>query len=169
MQYSFRKAKPEDQNQIWDILQTGIKRRKAEGSNQWQDGYPNPDVVNSDIEKGYGYVLSDDDAVIGYCAILINDEPEYDRLRGEWLSNEDFVVYHRVAIHENYLGKGLAGKMLLHIEEFAKANNIRSLKADTNFDNIGMLKLFEKQGYSYCGEVTFRGSVRKAFEKVLTS
>lgn len=169
MQYSFRKAKPEDQNQIWDILQTGIKRRKAEGSNQWQDGYPNPDVVNSDIEKGYGYVLTDGEAVIGYCAILINDEPEYDRLRGEWLSNEDFVVYHRVAIHENYLGKGLAGKMLLHIEEFAKANNIRSLKADTNFDNIGMLKLFEKQGYSYCGEVTFRGSVRKAFEKVLTS
>lgn len=169
MQYSFRKAKPEDQDQIWDILQTGIKRRKAEGSNQWQDGYPNLDVVNSDIEKGYGYVLTDGEAVIGYCAILINDEPEYDRLRGEWLSNEDFVVYHRVAIHENYLGKGLAGKMLLHIEEFAKANNIRSLKADTNFDNIGMLKLFEKQGYSYCGEVTFRGSVRKAFEKVLTS
>lgn len=169
MQYSFRKAKPEDQDQIWDILQTGIKRRKAEGSNQWQDGYPNLDVVKSDIEKGYGYVLTDGEAVIGYCAILINDEPEYARLRGEWLSNEDFVVYHRVAIHEKYLGKGLAGKMLLHIEEFAKANNIRSLKADTNFDNIGMLKLFEKQGYSYCGEVTFRGSVRKAFEKVLTS
>jgi hypothetical protein len=30
-----------------------------------------------------------------------------------------------------------------------------------------MLKLFEKLGYQYCGEVYFRGSARKAFEKVI--
>lgn len=169
MEYSFRKAKPEDQSQIWDILKAGIKRRKEEGSNQWQDGYPNPDVVDADIENGYGYVLTDGDAVIGYCAILINDEPEYARLQGKWLTDEDFVVYHRVAISENYLGKGLAQKMLMHVEDYARKNTIRSVKADTNFDNKGMLKIFEKLGYSYCGEVTFRGSVRKAFEKVLRS
>jgi hypothetical protein len=30
-----------------------------------------------------------------------------------------------------------------------------------------MISIFEKAGYTYCGEVYFRGSPRKAFEKVL--
>lgn len=168
MQYSFRKAEPKDLDQIWDVLQAAIKRRKEEGSNQWQDGYPNPEVVKADIRKESGYVLTDGETVAGYCAILINDEPEYANLRGEWLTEGDFVLYHRVAVAEKYLGQGLAQQMLKHVEDFARANNISSVKADTNFDNAGMLRIFEKQGYAYCGEVTFRGTPRMAFEKVLT-
>jgi hypothetical protein len=40
--YNFRKATPPEIPQIWDILQQAIIRRKNDGSNQWQDGYPNP-------------------------------------------------------------------------------------------------------------------------------
>jgi hypothetical protein len=35
----------------FDILQQAIARRKADGSNQWQDGYPNPEVILNDITK----------------------------------------------------------------------------------------------------------------------
>lgn len=167
MEYSFRQAQPEDVAQIWEILADAIQRRKEEGSEQWQDGYPNPSVVKADIEKGNGYVLVDGDVVVGYCAILINDEPEYAAIKGSWLTDGDFVVYHRVAVAEDYLGKGLAQKMMLHIEEFAREHHIQSVKADTNFDNAGMLYIFQKLGYTYCGEVTLRGTPRKAFEKVL--
>ena len=79
----------------------------------------------------------------------------------------DFVVFHRVAIAETHLGKGFAKVLFTFIEEFAKDNNILSVKADTNFDNGAMLSLFDKSGYVYCGEVHFRGSPRKAYEKVL--
>ena len=167
MEYTFRKAVPAELDQIWEILEGGIARRKAEGSNQWQDGYPNPDVVRNDIEKGYGFVLADGSTIVGYCAVLINDEPAYADIQGKWLTEGDFVVYHRVAISDKYLGKGLAQVMLKHIEAFARQHHIKSLKADTNFDNAGMLKIFEKLGYVYCGEVVFRDSPRKAFEKVL--
>jgi GNAT superfamily N-acetyltransferase len=167
MNINFRKAKSSEISEIWNILNQAIARRKTDGSNQWQDGYPNEDSINSDIEKDAGFVLTENDIVIGYCAILINDEPEYANIQGEWLTNGDFVVYHRVAIAEGHLGKGLARKMLNFIEEFALENKIHSIKADTNFDNGAMLALFEKLGYVYCGEVFFRGSARKAFEKVL--
>lgn len=167
MEYTFRQAQQVDASQIWGILARAIQRRKDDGSNQWQDGYPNPSVVKADIEKGNGYVLVDGDTIAGYCAILINDEPEYAKLRGKWLTEGDFVVYHRVAVSENYLGKGLAQKMLLHIEDFARQHYIYSVRADTNFDNPGMLNIFKKLGYTYCGEVIFRGAARKAFEKVL--
>ncbi|MDQ4141497.1 MAG: GNAT family N-acetyltransferase [Bacteroidota bacterium] len=167
MNYQFRKAIPSEIPQIWDILQQAIKRRKEDGSNQWQDGYPNPEVIKKDINKEAGFVLTEGETIIGYSAVMVNDEPEYQKIKGKWLTNDDFVVVHRVAISDKYLGKGLAKKILSFIEEFALRKNIYSIKADTNFDNIAMLKIFEKLGYSYCGEVYFRGSPRKAYEKVL--
>jgi GNAT superfamily N-acetyltransferase len=167
MNYNFRKATLSEINPIWDILQQAIVRRKNDGSNQWQDGYPNLEVVQKDIEKEAGYVLTEGETIVGYIAVLINDEPEYAKLKGEWLTNDDFVLFHRVAIAENYLGKGLAKMMINHIEDFAVENNIKSIKADTNFDNDAMLNIFEKLGYKYCGQVHFRGNPRRAFEKVL--
>jgi GNAT superfamily N-acetyltransferase len=167
MSYSFRKATLNETPQIWEILKDAIARRKRDGSDQWQNGYPSVTSIEMDIAKDTAYVLIDGDTIIGYCAVLVNDEPEYANIKGKWLTNGDFVVYHRVAISENYLGRGLAQKMLRCIEDIAIAKNIKSIKADTNYDNIGMLRIFEKLGYAYCGEVTFRGSSRKAFEKVL--
>lgn len=167
MEYTIKKATLSDIPAIWEILQHAIQKRKEEDSNQWQDGYPNPEVIKSDIEAGVGYVILSDHEIAGYCAIMINDEPEYENIEGEWLTNADFVVFHRVAISKHHLGKGLARKMFEFIEQFALDNNIKSVKADTNFDNGPMIHLFEKTGYQYCGEVHFRGSPRKAYEKVV--
>lgn len=169
MIYNLRRAKLDEVSQIWEILKGAIQRRKEEGSNQWQDGYPNTEVITSDIDKNIGFVLTEDDIVIGYVAILINDEPEYENIEGEWLSKSDFVVFHRVAISQNHLGKGLAKKMFHFIEEYALNNDIYSVKADTNHDNGAMLSIFEKTGYKFCGLVYFRGSPRRAYEKVLST
>ena len=167
MNYHFRKAELSEMAPIWEILQQAILRRKEDGSNQWQDGYPNPAVIQKDIEKGEGFVLVADEAIVGYSAVIINDEPAYEQIEGNWLTNDDFVVIHRIAISEKYLGKGLAKMIIKYIEDFALSNNIYSIKADTNFDNITMMKIFESSGYTLCGEVYFRGSSRKAYEKVL--
>ncbi len=167
MNLQFRKATIHEIPQIWEILQKAIERRKQDGSNQWQDGYPNPEIVKSDIENEAGYVLLDGETIVGYWAMMINDEPAYNDIQGNWLSTRDFVVFHRVAICANYLGRGLAKKMLNYIDAFALKHQIYSVKADTNYDNIAMMRVFEKSGYVYCGEVFFRGSPRKAYEKVL--
>lgn len=163
----FRKATTTDLPDIWTILQHAIAHRKKDGSNQWQDGYPNLQVVQKDVDAGAGFVLADGENIIGYTAIMINDEPEYAKIKGEWLSDKDFVVFHRLAVSENCMGKGMAKKIIEFVEKFALENNIFSVKADTNYDNIAMLKIFEKSGYTFCGEVYFRGGERRAFEKIL--
>jgi RimJ/RimL family protein N-acetyltransferase len=167
MDYHFRPAKYSEASQIWQILKDAIKRRKKDGSNQWQDGYPNMEVVKSDIENKIGFVLTQNDTIIGYTAVIINDEPDYINIEGRWLSDQDFVVYHRVAVSEEFLAKGMAKKMIKLIEKYALSKNIYSLKADTNHDNIPMMKIFEKLGYSFCGIVYIRTSPRRAYEKVL--
>lgn len=165
--YTFRKATLEDKEIIWNLLKQAIKRRKEDGSNQWQDGYPNEAIVENDIKNEFGYVLLDKEKVIGYSAVIINNEPEYEKIIGKWITNNDFVVVHRIVIAEEYLGQGLSKTILKHIEDFALKNKINSIKVDTNFDNFAMIKIFESLGYIYCGEVFFRGSPRRAYEKVI--
>lgn len=168
MDYLFRKATQNDLPEIWTIIQQAIIRRETDGSDQWQDGYPNELIISKDITEEHAYVLSNENEIVGYIAILINDEPAYNNIEGKWLTQDDFVVVHRLAIADDFLGKGLAQRLLKHTEKLAIKNKIYSLKIDTNFDNIAMLKILEKMGYTHCGEVTFsNGNRRKAFEKVL--
>lgn len=43
------------------------------------------------------------------------------------------------------------------------------MNVDTNFNNKPMLRILEKLGYTYCGDVYFWGSARRAYENVLGS
>ncbi|WP_277110621.1 GNAT family N-acetyltransferase [Chryseobacterium taklimakanense] len=163
----FRKATQDDADKIWKILRQAIDRRRRDGSLQWQNGYPNPETVNSDIEKQIGFVLTESDRVVAYCAVLLNDEPAYENIEGKWLSDGDFNVVHRVAVSDEVAGKGYATEIFRRIEDFSRQNGIFSVKVDTNFDNAAMLHILKKLGYTYCGEVYLSGGVRKAFEKLI--
>ncbi len=167
MVYSFRNAKATELPDIWTIMQQAIAKRKNDGSQQWQDGYPNPEIIKEDIEKHSAFVLVTNNSIAGYVSIAISNEPAYNNIEGQWLTHNDYVVFHRLAIAKQYLGKGLGKKIMAYIEKYALQNNVLSIKADTNFDNSAMLSLFEKYGYTYCGKVFFRNSPRNAYEKTL--
>lgn len=162
-----RQANADDRDTIWNILQQAIERRKQDGSSQWQQGYPNLETVETDIAKGYGYVMTVNGEIAVYTALILNDEPAYSTIEGAWLSHGEFVVVHRVAIDKKFAGRGLAKILFDKIEDFTRSHGIQSIKVDTNFDNIPMLKILESKGYSYCGEVFLAGGVRKAYEKLI--
>ena len=162
-----RKALENELTTIWEIMQYAIERRRLDGSRQWQDGYPNPDSIRADFEKGYSYVVEEDGVLLAYGAIIFDVEPAYNAIEGQWLTDGEYVGVHRVGASPRAKGKGIARFFFTELEEIAKANNVYSVKVDTNFDNGPMLHILDKLGYTYCGEVYFRGSARKAFEKVL--
>lgn len=165
---NLRQATTADAAKIWEILQFAIESRRLDGSQQWQNGYPNQDSVRDDIEQGVGYVLEHEGEIASYCAALFNDEPAYDDIDGAWLTNGDFLVVHRVAVSKTMKGKGMSEKLFVALEDLAKTNNVFSIKVDTNFDNGAMLYILKKLDYTYCGEVILKGAPRKAFEKVLS-
>ncbi|WP_413531813.1 N-acetyltransferase family protein [Empedobacter brevis] len=165
---NLRQGTLEDIDRIWEILQQAIQKRKEEGSKQWQNGYPNVDVVKNDISKGFGYVIENKDKfIIGYVAIIDEIEPAYTAIEGKWLNDEPYIVIHRLAIAQDITIKGMGTWTMKEIEKVAIAKKIHAIKVDTNFDNIGMLRVFEKLGYHYCGEVYFNNSARKAFQKIV--
>lgn len=162
-----RKAASSEVPKIWQILQEAIDRRKQEGSKQWQSGYPNERSVANDLTNGYSYVLADEDEIMAYAAIIFDGEPAYEAIRGNWLTDGTYVTIHRVATSGAFLGKGMATKLFKMIEDLSLKEQIYSIRVDTNFDNIPMLKILSKLNYTYCGEVFFDGEARKAYEKVI--
>lgn len=162
-----RKADTSDAIRIWKILQQAIEQRKQDGSDQWQNGYPNEQTVQNDIAEGIGYVLIENDQIIAYAAIIFGIEPAYTEIKGKWLSNDDYVVVHRVATSNEVKGRGIATQLFRMIEDLAIREKVFSIRVDTNFDNIPMLKILDRLDYTYCGEIFFNGASRKAYEKTI--
>lgn len=162
-----RKATLSEVPQIWEIIQDAIEQRRLEGSTQWQDGYPNETSIKNDINNAFGYVLTENESILCYAAIIFDIEPAYEEIEGQWLTNGDYVVVHRVAVSKLAKGKGIATILFQKIEDLAIHQNVYSIKVDTNFDNVPMLKILDKLNYTYCGEVYFRGAARRAYEKKL--
>lgn len=160
-----RKAQESELETIWEIIQFAIEQRRADGSEQWQDGYPNRATIRSDFDQGYAYVLEDDAVVLVYAAIIFEREEAYENIVGKWLTQGDYAVLHRVAASPRAKGRKAGTRLFQLAEELCLVKGIHSIKVDTNFDNGPMLKLLENLKYTYCGEVFFQGAPRKAFEK----
>ncbi|WP_392436552.1 GNAT family N-acetyltransferase [Cruoricaptor ignavus] len=160
-------AKNEQADLIWKILQHGIRLRAESGSDQWQDGYPNPEVVADDIAKNQAFLLLENGVAVAYAALVPAPDPNYEYIFGEWLSDGNYIAVHRLAVAEGQQGRGLAGIFLNMAEGYALENQFKSIRLDTNFDNLAMLKTAEKLGYKFCGKVMQRSGERLAFEKLL--
>ncbi len=75
------------------------------------------------------------------------------------------MVVHRLAVADEMKHQGLAKRFMLQAEEISRNKGIYAFRIDTNFDNQYMLRLIDSLGFSYSGEVSYRGDKRKAFEK----
>jgi GNAT superfamily N-acetyltransferase len=162
-----RKANFSELSKIWEILQQAIEQRKQDGSNQWQNGYPNEKIVRDDFDKGNAYVLIEKNEIISCAAIIVGADPNYKEIKGKWLTVDNYATVHRVAVIDAVKGKGVATQLFKLVEKLCIEKKVSSIRADTNFDNVQMLKILDKSGYTYCGEILVSSAPRKGYEKLL--
>lgn len=165
----FRKMLAEDINQVMEVIEQGRAYLKSSGVDQWQNGYPNEEIIKEDIADGIGYVLEYDGKVVGTVAASFGGEPWYNNIYdGKWITNDDFLVIHRLAVSDGVRGKGAALEILRQTEEMCLQRGVRSIKIDTHEDNVIMQKFVKKYGFEYCGMVILGSEgERLCFEKVL--
>lgn len=165
----FRQAKISDLDQIVEIIELSKKYLKETKVDQWQDGYPAKEDLRRDIESGNSYVLTNKDEIIATTVISLDGESTYNSIfNGEWITNEEYIVMHRVAVHEKYKGKGIFKELIKEAESLALNKGIFSIKIDTHRDNISMQKALLKSSFEKCGIIYLNdGSERIAFEKVI--
>lgn len=163
--YVFREARPHDVSVIGRIFNDAVARMLSEGKRQWNENYPTPMHALADINSHNGYVLENNGTVVAYGAVIFTGEAAYDNLNGEWLTDEPYVVVHRMAVALHAQCQGIARRFLKAVERLAAEKGIGSFRIDTNFDNDRMLRLLDTCGFEHCGKITYESGERIAFEK----
>lgn len=165
-----RKAEKKDIDAICVIIDEAKALLKSRGINQWQNGYPNREVVEEDIQQGIAYV-ADDGEVCGFCVVVFGEDPNYQTiLDGEWKNSKEYAAVHRVCVSERIRGKGTAGELFHFAQEFCEKNGLRDIKIDTHPQNMAMQSALKKFGFEYCGKIHLvspleRGAERYAYQK----
>jgi len=161
-----RHAETADIPAIMEIISQAKAQMRRLGSGQWGDGYPSREHITDDITHGYGYVMTDETGVIAYMAISFDGEPAYAPLDRP---GEDvrYVTAHRLAVADRAKRRGVATVFMRQAENIAREKGVRLFRADTNFDNTYMLRLFATLRFEYCGKIVYPSGERLAYEKQL--
>lgn len=131
-----RRAQNSDVDKIVQILNDAISFLKESGSSQWQSGYPNRETVEEDIEKQVAWVLTVDNEVAGYAAVVIGREPTYADIEGKWENNVDtYATIHRIAVSSKFRGMHLSQFFLSNIISLTYAQGIHNFRIDTSRKN----------------------------------
>ena len=142
---------------IMSMIYEGRKHIQTYGIPQWINGYPSKELISDDINSGKGYLLIEDDEIVGYF-VKVDYDSCYDVIEGKWLNDSPYVAIHRTVT--KYFNNGLGSKMFDEIKK-----EYSHIRVDTHEGNISMNKCLLKNGFTYCGVIhTSDGSPRNAYE-----
>ena len=153
-------------HEIVRIIEQARCRMKAQGIDQWQDGYPDEATIRNDKRKKQAHIFYKLLEPAAYAAIVFDKDPYYEKIDGKWLSDgEPYVTVHRIAVADEFLGLDLARHILKFAERKARSKGVQWFRIDTHHDNIPMRNLIRDFGFTLCGIVQVRDGQRLAYEK----
>ena len=160
-----RFALMDEAEQCYQCIEDARAYHKSLGFEQWHPDYPTLDTIKNDIRNGIGFVFSEDDNhIIGYTCIIIGDEPAYHVIEGAWKTDLPYAVVHRMAFSEGCRGKGLSKEAFSLIKNYCNQNRTFAIRVDTQEENKPMQRVLTREGFEYCGSITFDGGPKLAYE-----
>ena len=158
-----RKATYGDLKKLMEIFEKAKAIMRSCGNlQQWNNGYPAPEIVNADIDNGNCYVLCDKDEIIGTMALIQGPDPTYAYIEGEWPDQEPYYVIHRIATSAP--GRNAAKAMLDWAFEHIAPKGFHVIRIDTHADNRIMHHILPKYGFTRCGVIYLEdGDPRDAY------
>ncbi len=168
-EFDIRPAIQADLPAIRVIIAAAQAFLRAQGVDQWQNGYPDDAALLRDIASGAGYIVEETHAVRAYFALSFAGEPTYDAIfDGAWRTSGAFGVVHRLAVSPDCRRGGVASRALGFCATAARARGVPALRVDTHERNRPMRGMLEKNGFRYCCVIYLaNGDPRVGYEKLV--
>ena len=180
MNTKIRKATLCDLDAIMEVIDEARGTIAALGVDQWQDGYPQREIIAADISAGESFCIENTDTgeILSTFGVFENGEVLYDRIfDGTWKTGDSpsllgskvcYTAIHRVAISVKARGSGLSGAIIAFVASIASEKKKQSLRIDTHEGNVVMRRMLEKNGFVHCGTILLEnGAPRVAYEKLI--
>ncbi len=158
------KAAIEDIEIVKRIYESARKYMRESGNpDQWRDGYPQEEIIRTDIENGCLYLVWEEEEALAVFFCSEGPDPTYEVIEcGSWLSDEPYAVIHRIAVSDSARGRGISRICF----DFA-VNRCPNIRIDTHKHNLPMQASLARYGFVRCGIIHIRnGEERVAFQYI---
>ncbi len=166
---AFRETESRDLPAVAAIIDQAKAFLKAQGIDQWQDGYPNEAVIREDMRLRNAYVYAPGGEPLAIATVVFTGEPTYDKIfEGAWTTPEPFACAHRIAVRADQRGLGTAEALMREVDALVRSRGMPSLRIDTHRGNLPMQKMLAKCGFRRCGVIYLAGGAERiALEKLV--
>ena len=131
--------------------------------NQWNDGYPEEELLIGDIENERLFLVMEGGIAAGVFMFFLWDEPTYQIIReGSWPNALPYGTIHRIASSGKFRGV-FAAALGFCLERTG------TIRIDTHRDNLPMQSCLLKHGFRRCGIIDVRNGERIAYQLTNTT
>ena len=162
----FRKANEGELDAVFSVFKDAIAEMDRNGIPQWDELYPNREILSEDISKNELFVGTLDGEIA--CVFVLNSECDEEYEVGAWqYPDTSFCVIHRLCVNPKFQNKGVGAYTMRYIEGKLKKEGFESIRFDAFTLNPYALRLYDKLGYAKVGYVDFRKGRFVLMEKKL--
>ena len=163
-----RKANKTDLDNIMKMYKSCVTGMIKNGIDQWDETYPNTEIISEDLNVGTYYVAEMDETIIGGVNIDNNQDDTY--LALDWEGKSDsFLVVHRLGVKEEFWNKKIGKDLMLFTENLVIEKGLNSIRLDTYSGNPKAMEFYRRLGYSELGTINLKPNKDKyhCFEKII--
>lgn len=162
-----RKAAIEDLHCITDIFKRAIGEMDVNGIPQWDEIYPNEEIIRDDIRIGQMYAVLQNGDIVS--VFVLNQECDKEYLDAKWrYPNASYQVIHRLCVNPTYQNKGIGRETMLSIEGLLRRDGIDTIRLDAFSKNPFALRMYERLGFKKVGEANWRKGLFYLYEKKIS-
>jgi len=137
---------------------------RIDGTSDWDEDYPNREIIEEDITNEALYVLEDQGRIIASIS-LVEEEPEEIKDLGWEKARSCFLV--RLCVAPEYQGKGIGGQVMKSISLIAKKKGYKATHHLAAEVNQAANRLYKRMGYKDLGSIRVYDTNFIAYEMVL--
>jgi ribosomal protein S18 acetylase RimI-like enzyme len=159
-------AQGEDLHSILDLVDSVTRAMQSGGIDQWDEWYPIPSDIDSDLEDGNLYLCRYWNQIAGCVVLNSSQDPAYATVPWKY-SRAPIGVVHRLMVAPTLHGRGIASFLMRFVEQRAREIGYKTIRLDAFSKNPSAVGLYDRLGYQRAGMVTFRKGIFHCFEKSL--
>ena len=146
----FRKAQKNDAETVLSLYKAVIGMPFC----TWNESYPGMEEIIEDLSAGMLYVLEENRELIGAVSIVPENElNDFDC----WTVKQNAREFARVVIRPDHQRKGLSALLVEDIIKELQKRNAESIHIAVAKENLPAQRLYQKMGFTFCGEAELYG------------
>lgn len=138
---------------ILELTRACGKHMRDNGIDQWDENYPDRNSLLNDLNSETLFAYREDSVVLGIVVLNESQDEEYAKINWSTNDSDRNIVVHRLAVHPDNQGKGIARKIMDFAEVYAKDQSYDAIRLDTFSQNPRNQKFYTNRGYNDLGPV----------------